>query len=100
MGCDNTIKSSFSEYGHVAYQINGNEAYINMPANILPLLTLSATGVGSIFFLNVVMLHIKLKKMKHRTPCKQIFLPFTHHGVKRSFSESRHVVYQIKGKEV
>ena len=30
------IKSTFSEYGHVAYQLKGNEAYNNMPANVLP----------------------------------------------------------------
>ena len=32
-------KISFSEYGHVAYQIKRNEAYHNMQANILPLHT-------------------------------------------------------------
>ena len=26
----------FSDYGHVAYQIKGNDACINMVANILP----------------------------------------------------------------
>ena len=28
-------KSTFSEYGHVEYQIKGNDACINMIANIL-----------------------------------------------------------------
>ena len=38
--CD--ISCFFSEYGHAAYQIKGNEAYDNMLANIL-LLHLSLT---------------------------------------------------------
>ena len=29
-------KSTFSEFGHVAYQIKRNEAYNNMLVNILP----------------------------------------------------------------
>ena len=29
-------RQSFSDYGHVAYQIKGNDACINMVANILP----------------------------------------------------------------
>ena len=29
-------KLTFSEYGHVAYQIKGNEAYNYMLANVLP----------------------------------------------------------------
>ena len=62
-------KTIFSEYGHVAYQIKGNEAYNNMLANILPLHTPLTPGMGSkgyfFSFLKVVMLHIKLKGMKH-----------------------------------
>ena len=30
-------KSTFSEFGHVVYQIKRNEAYNNMLVNILPL---------------------------------------------------------------
>ena len=30
------------------------------------------------FFLKVVMLHIKLKGMEHRAPCKRIFRPYTY----------------------
>ena len=41
------IKSTFSEYGHVAYQIKGNEAYNNMLANILPFHTPLTPGLGS-----------------------------------------------------
>ena len=37
----------FSEYGHVAYQIEGNEAYNSMQANILPLHTTLTPGMGS-----------------------------------------------------
>ena len=40
----------FSENGHVAYQIKGNEAYNNVHANILPSHTLSIHGIGSIIF--------------------------------------------------
>ena len=80
------MKLTFSEYGHVAYQIKGNETYNNTLANILPLHSPLTPGVGvkrSIFFsfLKVVILHINLMGMlmKHRTPsCKQIFCPFTH----------------------
>ena len=39
------IKST--AYGHVAYQMKGNEAYNNMLANILPLHTPVTPGVGS-----------------------------------------------------
>ena len=31
-----------------------------------------------IFFLKVVMLHIKLKGMGHRTPCNYMLCPYTH----------------------
>ena len=40
------IKSTFSEYGHVAYQIKGNEAYNNMLANVLLLCTPLTPQVG------------------------------------------------------
>ena len=35
------------EYGHVTYQIKGNEAYNNMQANVFPLNIPSTLGVGS-----------------------------------------------------
>ena len=38
---------TFSEYGHVAYQIKADEAGSNMVANILPTDTASTQGVGS-----------------------------------------------------
>ena len=38
---------TFSEYGHVAYQIKAEDAGNNMVANIVPTDTLSAQGVGS-----------------------------------------------------
>ena len=89
----------FSEYVNVAYQIQGNVA------NILPVYTSSTTRVWGqkikTFFLKVVMVHIKLKGMDYRAPCKHIICPYTHQrplgGVKRSkhfFSESSHVAYQ------
>ena len=56
---------TFSEYGHVAYQIKADDAGSNMVANILPTDTPSTQGVGAkvklYIFLKVVMLHIKLK---------------------------------------
>ena len=65
-------KLNFSKYGHVAYQVKADDASSNMVANILPTDTPSTLGMGSkgqtIFFLNVVMLHIKLKGIKHRGP--------------------------------
>ena len=61
---------TFWEYGHVVYQIKGNEAYSDMVANILPVGIPS--GVGSerskLFFLKLVMPHIKLKGMECRAP--------------------------------
>ena len=52
-----------------------------MQAQIMSLYTPSTSGVGSkvkIFFLNVVMLHIKLMGVLHRAPCKHMFCPNTH----------------------
>ena len=49
------IKSSFSEYGHDAYEIKGNETYSNMLANyIMPFHLLLTPGWGEkvIFFLS------------------------------------------------
>ena len=40
-------KINFSEYGHVAYQIKGNEAYTNMLANSLLIHVPLTPGVGS-----------------------------------------------------
>ena len=49
---------------------------MNLVANILPADTPSTKGWGqNIFFLKVVMLHIKLKGMERRAPCKQISCP-------------------------
>ena len=58
------------------------------------------------FFLKVVMLHIKLKGMEHRSPCNHMLCPNTHprslEWVKRSkyAYESSPVAYQIKGNGV
>ena len=51
------------------------------------------------FFLNVVMLHIKLKGMEHRAPYEPIFRPYTHPQPKVKMSECGHVAYQIKEKK-
>ena len=52
-------KSTCSEHGRVAYQIKGNHKCSSVVANILP-----ADPAP------MVMLHIKLKGMGHRAPCK------------------------------
>ena len=57
---------TFSEYGHVTYQIKADDAGSNMVENILSTDTPLTQGVGSkgqtiYFFLKVVMLQIKLK---------------------------------------
>ena len=41
------MKSTFSEFGHVAHQVKGNVANNNMLSNILPLHTPLTPGVGS-----------------------------------------------------
>ena len=65
-------KNKLSEYGHVSYQIKAYDACSNMVANVLPTDTPWTPGMGSkgqiIFFLRVVMLHIKLKGIEHRSP--------------------------------
>ena len=48
----------FAEYGHVAYQIKGNEAYNNMLAIVLPL------HISFSPFLKVAMLHVKVTGMR------------------------------------
>ena len=67
MGWGPRPKLNFSEYGHVTYQIKADDAGSIMVANILPTDTPLTQGVGSkrqiIYFLKVVMLHIKLKLM-------------------------------------
>ena len=56
-------KSTFSEYGHVACQIKGNES------NILTLRKPSAPGQKN-FFGRLVMLHIKLRgRLVMHIPC-------------------------------
>ena len=66
------IKSTFLEYGHVAYQIKGIEAHDNM-LNCLPLHTPLipwwGKKVNCFSFLEVVMLHVKLTGIKQRTQC-------------------------------
>ena len=65
-------KKTFSEYGHVAYQIKGNDECSKMVANILPAdrpLSPHPPTLGvwskSSFFRIMVMVHIKLKGMTH-----------------------------------
>ena len=75
--------STFSEYGHVAYQIKGNNAYSNMVANILPTGIPLIPGVGTIgkhiFILKIASLPIKLKGTERIAPTKRMFCSYTHH---------------------
>ena len=77
-----------------------------MIANILPTDTPLTQGGGvqkvkPYIFVKVVMLHIKLKGIDHRTPWKQICCHYTNvRGQKVIFSESGHDAYQIKVEEV
>ena len=68
------LKSTFAEYGYVAYQIKGNEMYDIIQAKSLPLHTPLTPEWGqkvkTVFFLEMVMLHIELKRMTY-TICKQ-----------------------------
>ena len=105
----NRSKHFLSDSSHVEYQIKGDGAKSTTQAHILSLHTSSEPGVGSKcqnIFLKVVMLHIKLKEMEHRAPCKHILCPYTYTpsapvvGTKAksiSFFEKSHVAYQIKG---
>ena len=79
-----------------------------MHAHIPSLHTYSTPLVGSkgqpIFSLEVVILHMKLKGMEHRAPCKRICFLYTHprplgwdQRSKHFFTESSHVAYQSKG---
>ena len=60
--------------GHVAYQIKGNDECSNIQAHTLSLpaaLPLSwGQKVQTYSLLKVVMLHITLKRIEHRAPCK------------------------------
>ena len=47
------------------------------------------------FFLKEVMLHFKLKEMKHRTPCKQIFCSYTHHYSWDEVKRSKHFFLKV-----
>ena len=66
----------FSESSHVAYQIKADDAGSNMVVNILP--RGWCQKVKLYLILKVVMLHIKLKGIEHRTPWKQVCCHYTH----------------------
>ena len=62
--------STYSEYGHVAYQMKQNKECSKMVANILPADPLPHPGPGDgvnrsiiYFFLDMVKLHIKLNRI-------------------------------------
>ena len=68
-------KHCLTESTYVIFQIKGNKTQSIMQAHILSLHMTPTTKVGqkSKFFWKVVMLHISLMRMEHRTPCKHIF---------------------------
>ena len=73
LGWDRGQNATFSEYGHVAYQIKRIDAYSNMVANILPADSPPPPsdpggGVKRLkfnFFQNMVNLHIKLNEITY-----------------------------------
>ena len=71
-GWGQKVKLSFSESSHVAYQIKADEAGSNMVAIFCPQIHSRPRGwdqkVKLYLFLNVAMLHIKLKGIEHRAP--------------------------------
>ena len=100
--------SPFSGYGHVTYQIKGNDTCINMVAwgrlksskfNCFRTWSLHAPStlrVGSnviTLFLKVVVLHTKLFRMDHRAPCKHIFCSNTH---PRLWSKDQNIFFLLK----
>ena len=97
------VGSTFLEYGHVAYQIKGNDSCSNMQIFYQQTPTL---GVGqNLTCQNMVKLHIKLKGFRNEATLKQIFCPQTPPppplrpwgwGQNSTFSEHGHVAYQIK----
>ena len=104
--------STFSEHGHVAYQIKENQECSNMVANIMPADPPSPsirTGLIVKFqlFHYMVMLHIKLKGITKcsntvtniclQTPHCPLTFGIGSIGQKLTFSEHGHVAYQIKG---
>ena len=102
-------KSTFPEYGHVAYQIKWNEMYNSIQANISPLCAPSTPGVGSkdqnIFFSENGHVAYQIKENDMYNNMQAILLSL--HtlstpgvGSKQFFSENGCVAYQIKGNEM
>ena len=65
--------STFSEYGHVAYQIKGSDGYSSMVTILLADPPPPPWGRGQKvmlqLFQNMVMLNIKLKRTTHAATC-------------------------------
>ena len=85
----------FSEYGYVAYQIKGNEAYNIMVVNIMPDTLCRHTldprdeVKGQNIFSDSSHVAYQIKGIERRSPCKQKYSILTHtldpsSGVKRS----------------
>ena len=72
------VKTFFSNSSHVSYQIKGNIAYSTRFFFYTHAIPWVESKGQNIFFLKEVELHIKLKGVEHRTPCKHIFCPCTH----------------------
>ena len=70
------IKLTFSEYGHVAYQIKGNEAYNYMLANDKPLDRSLTPGGSKVIFFLFCKLHVELNGNEAENTMQANTLPF------------------------
>ena len=65
-----------------------------MHYSVLRLLAPGARSkVEALFFLKVIMLHIKFKGMEYRAPCKHIFCPYTHPRAPGARSKGRNIFF-------
>ena len=105
---------TFSEHGHVAYQIQENHECINMVPNILPAdpttpnLKMRSISPNLTFFQDMIMLRIKLTRITNESTlyivsnillADPLPLNFGMGSIDQNstFSEHGHVAYQMKG---
>ena len=91
MGHIGLQKSTFSEHGHVAYQIEGNEAYNNILANILPLHTSLVPGLGSNGHFSYVACQINGKEAENTMQAN--IIRFNTHTVPRWGQKVKHFCF-------
>ena len=98
-------KSTFSEYGHVVYQIKGNEMY-KIRANTFPLHTHLAQGVESKGQKSFFSESDQIKgnevsnMLANSLPIQTLSVPGMVSKGQNIFSEGCHVAYQINGNEM